>query len=138
MPDIDFSLPYDGKLESLPEIFAMNRLNSNKVHEVYFVGPQEYAFSQTIAPNTTLDATIEAIKRIRAEGIQTDLLMNTACEGTEWYEPDVMKAKMEYISILHGKTRYGGHHCFQSCVYRRNSEEFSRNRDLRFRYELRG
>jgi collagenase-like PrtC family protease len=29
--------------------------------------------------------------------------MNTACEGTEWYEPDVMKAKMEYISILHQK-----------------------------------
>jgi collagenase-like PrtC family protease len=101
MNSLEFSIPYDGNPESLPKIFALNRLNDNKVREVYLAGPQQYSPATRIMPRITLNEFINIINQIHAEGIGVNLLLNSTCEGSDWYEPEVVKYKIDYIGLLH-------------------------------------
>ena len=103
MTALEFSIPYDGNPESLPKIFALNLLNGNRVREVYIAGPQEYSSATRIMPRITLNEFIGIINQIHAQGIGVNLLMNSTCEGSEWYEPETIKRRMDYIGLLHQK-----------------------------------
>jgi collagenase-like PrtC family protease len=48
-----------------------------------------------------LDGFVEVIKRIHEQGIRVNVLVNAVCEGSEWYDPEVIDAKLEYIGLLH-------------------------------------
>jgi collagenase-like PrtC family protease len=103
MSDLEFSIPCNGTPESLPQIFALNRLSHNRVREVYISGPQEYSSAGRIMPKITLGEFIDVVDRIHEEGIRVNLLINSVCEGSNWYEPDVVKSKLDYIGLLHEK-----------------------------------
>ena len=101
MKSLEFSIPYNGKPESLETIFAMDGLNGNRIREVYLAGPREYSASARITPRMSLEEFTGIVDRIHAQGLEVNLLLNAVCEGSHWYDPDVMNAKMEYVGLLH-------------------------------------
>ncbi|MDD5703971.1 MAG: hypothetical protein PHU23_18215 [Dehalococcoidales bacterium] len=98
---LEFSVPYNNDPETLEEIFRINRMNINSVREVYLSGPQTYSGAGREVPEMSNNEFIELIDRIHAEGIQTNLILNSTCEGGDWYTPERMGATMEYIGQMH-------------------------------------
>ena len=39
--------------------------------------------------------------RIHREGIRVNLLLNSICEGSDWYSPQVLKSTMDYLKRVH-------------------------------------
>lgn len=101
MENLQFSIPFDGNPESLQVIFTLNQLNRNRIREIYLAGPQEFSASARIMPKMKLPEFIGIIQSIHAAGIRVNLLLNSVCEGTNWYNPEVMQSRMEYIGLLH-------------------------------------
>jgi collagenase-like PrtC family protease len=75
------------------------------IREVYLSGPQEYSGSGRVTDKIDLDQFLAVVNRIHGEGLRVDLVMNSTCEGIDWYSPDVIKRKVEYIGEMH--ERYG-------------------------------
>ncbi|MDD4793844.1 MAG: U32 family peptidase [Dehalococcoidales bacterium] len=98
---IEFSIPYNGNLASLPVLFDLNNINNNAIREVYLAGPQEFSAAARIMPKMELPELISIINEIHAHGIRVNLLLNAVCEGSAWYNPDEIKKKMQYIGMLH-------------------------------------
>ena len=101
MANFEFSAPYNEDLETLDEIFKLKELNGNIITEVYLSGPQEYSGSGRLMPKLAMDRFIEIVDKIHKEGLRVNLLMNTTCEGGDWYSSDIHKPKMEYLRLVH-------------------------------------
>ncbi len=105
MSSLEFSAPYNNNPETLEELFRLKGLGKNRIREIYLSGPHEYSGSGRVAYKLSLAKFVEIINRIHSEEIRVNLIMNPTCEGSEWYHPEVLKAKMEYLSLVH--TEYG-------------------------------
>jgi len=97
MTALEFSVPYNNDPETLTEIFKWKECNGNRIREIYLSGPQEYAGSGRISPALTFHGFEDAVKRIHREGIRVNLLLNSICEGSDWYAPDVLNGTMDYL-----------------------------------------
>lgn len=98
MPGLEFSVPYNNDTETLTEIFKWKECNGNHIREIYLSGPQEYAGSGRISPVQSFDDFANTVNRIHQEGIRVNLLMNSVCEGSEWYSAGVLKDTMDYLT----------------------------------------
>ena len=101
MTNLDFSAPYNNDAETLEEIFKLKSLGNNRIKEIYLSGPQEYAGSGRITDELNLAQFIGIVDKIHKQGIRVNLVLNTTCEGTDWYSPEVMGSKMEYLRQVH-------------------------------------
>lgn len=101
MEGLEFSAPYNNDPETLQEIFKLKRLGNNKVREIYLSGPQEYSGSGRVTPRLSLGRFINIVDEIHSEGIRVNLLLNSTCEGINWYSPEVVNSKMEYLRQMH-------------------------------------
>jgi collagenase-like PrtC family protease len=101
MSNLNFSIPYDGKPESLEKIFALQGLGSNTVKEVYIAGPQELSAAARIMPKISLDEFTGIVDKIHAAGIRVNMLLNSVCEGSGWYQPEVMTSRINYVRLMH-------------------------------------
>jgi len=99
--ELNFSVPYNNDLETLEELFRLNKLGNNKIAEVYLSGPQEYSGSGRIIPEINMDEFIKVVDKIHKGGLRVNLLLNTTCEGSEWYSQKVVNSTMEYLRQLH-------------------------------------
>lgn len=97
MSDLEFSIPYNNDPATLAEIFKWKECNENRVREIYLCGPQEYAGSGRISPAQSFDDFADAVNRIHKEGIRVNLLLNSVCEGSDWYSPGVLNNTMDYL-----------------------------------------
>ena len=97
MSNLEFSIPYNNDPETLTEIFKFKECNGNRIKEIYLSGPQEYAGSGRISTAQSFDDFENAVNRIHKEGIRINLLMNSVCEGTDWYSPDVLRGTVRYL-----------------------------------------
>jgi len=97
MSTLEFSIPYNNDPETLTDIFKYKECNGNSIREIYLSGPQEYAGSGRISKAQSLDDFAAVVERIHQEEIRVNLLMNSVCEGSEWYSPDVLKSTMDYL-----------------------------------------
>ena len=103
MDSLNFSIPYNGQLASLPRILALNKLGQNRIREVYIAGPQEFSAAARIMPRMGLDEFTGVVDKIHDEGIRVNMLLNSVCEGGGWYEPEVMQARIDYVELMHRK-----------------------------------
>ncbi|MBW1862385.1 MAG: hypothetical protein JRJ02_08435 [Deltaproteobacteria bacterium] len=101
MTGLDFSAPYNNDPETLEEIFKLKNLGNNRIKEIYLSGPQEYAGSGRVTDELNLAQFIEIVDKIHEQGIRTNLILNATCEGTDWYSPEVVGSKMEYLRQVH-------------------------------------
>ncbi len=104
MTGLEFSVPYNQDPEALDEIFELEKLEKpggNRITEVYLSGPQEYSGSGRAMPKLEMDQFLDSVKKIHDAGLRVNLLMNTTCEGGEWYSSQVLKTTMEYLDEVH-------------------------------------
>jgi collagenase-like PrtC family protease len=101
MTHLEFSIPYNNDPATLPEIFRLKTQNGNRIREIYLSGPQEYSGSGRIAPEMEFNEFARIVDSIRNEGIRVNLLLNSICEGSDWYSPPVLNSTMEYIRRAH-------------------------------------
>jgi collagenase-like PrtC family protease len=102
MANLEFSIPYNDDPATLNEIFKSKNLNNNRIREVYLSGPQEYSGSGRITSMQGMDRFIETVKKIHHNGLRVNLVMNTTCEGSDWYSMKTVKKIMEYLAKAHG------------------------------------
>jgi len=96
-----FSVPYNDDFSLLERIVEIRNLNGNKIEEVYFSGPREYFGSAREMPEISIDKIIKIIKFCYDNGIKTNLLLNSSCEGIDWYSPLNISKVLKLIEILH-------------------------------------
>ena len=101
MPELEFSVPHNGDPETLDEILGLKRLGGSRITEVYLSGPQEYSGSGRTMPKLSMDQFLETVGKIHQQGIRVNLVMNSTCEGSDWYTPEEFKSKLEYLRVAH-------------------------------------
>ncbi len=101
MGNLEFSVPYNNDPETLDGIFRFKEHNGNHIREIYLSGPQEYAGSGRIAPEMDFGAFADVANRIHRENIRVNLLLNSICEGSDWYSAPVLKSTMDYLKRVH-------------------------------------
>lgn len=101
MGALEFSVPYNNDPETLTAVFAFKECGGNRIREIYLSGPQEYSGAGRIAPAMALDDFAAIVARIHREKIRVNLLLNSICEGSDWYAPAVLKSTMEYVRHAH-------------------------------------
>lgn len=101
MAPLEFSVPYNNDPETLMEIFRLKEQKGNRIREIYLSGPQEYSGSGRIAPELDFKEFAEVLDKIHNEGIRVNLLLNSICEGSDWYSAQVLKPTMDYLERVH-------------------------------------
>jgi len=101
MGQLEFSVPYNNDPETLAEIFRLKSHNGNRIREVYLSGPQEYSGSGRIARELDFSEFASVVEKIHKEGIRVNLLINSVCEGSDWYSPEILKSTMSYLVRAH-------------------------------------
>jgi len=101
MNPLEFSIPYNNDPETLPEIFRMKEQNGNRIREIYLSGPQEYSGSGRIAPEMDFSEFVHIVDSIHREGIRVNLLLNSVCEGSDWYSSSALSSTMDYLKRAH-------------------------------------
>lgn len=101
MGNLHFSVPYNNDPETLTEIFRYKEHKGNCIREIYMSGPQEYTGSGRISPEMHFSAFEDVVNRIHGEGIRVNLLLNSVCEGDDWYSSQVLNSTMNYLTRAH-------------------------------------
>jgi len=106
MNNLEFSVPYNGELDTLTELFRLKNTGNNKIREIYLSGPQEYsgagrAGSVRTIKKIDLNQFLEIVDRIHTEGLRVNLVLNSTCEGSEWYSPNILNKTLDYIRLVH-------------------------------------
>jgi collagenase-like PrtC family protease len=103
MGQLEFSVPYNNDPETLAEVFRLKEQWGNRIREIYLSGPQEHSGSGRIVPPLDFGAFASVVDKIHAEGIRVNLLLNSVCEDSDWYSPEVLKSTMGYLERVHGE-----------------------------------
>ncbi|MFZ7132819.1 MAG: U32 family peptidase [Eubacteriales bacterium] len=106
MPDIEFSAPYNNQLGTLEEIYKIKNLKGNKIREIYLSCPEEYsgtgrAGSVNTIKKLDLDEFIRLVDQIHALGFRVDIVMNSTCEGGDWYSKKELNKLIDFLSLMH-------------------------------------
>jgi len=101
MSGLEFSVPYNNDPATLESVFQLKSQNGNRIREIYLSGPQEYAGSGRIASELGLGEFVRVVDSIHKEGIRVNLLLNSICEGSDWYSPAVLNSTMDYLKRVH-------------------------------------
>jgi Collagenase and related proteases len=101
MSGLEFSVPYNNDPSTLEGIFALKNTNDNKIREVYLSGPQEFSAAGRIVAEINEAKFFDVVDLIHKQDIRVNLVMNPTCEGTEWYKPDAIKTKLDFLKKGH-------------------------------------
>lgn len=101
MPNLEFSVPYNNDHATLNALFKIKYLGGNRIREVYLNGPQDFAGSGRITDRLKEEEFINLLHDIHREELRANLVMNATCEGSTWYSPEVVKAKLDFITRMH-------------------------------------
>ena len=101
MSGIEFSVPYNNDPATLESVFQLKEQNGNRIREIYLSGPQEYAGSGRIASELGFGEFVRVVDSIHRQGIRVNLLLNSICEGSDWYSPAVLSSTMNYLKRVH-------------------------------------
>ena len=103
MTALEFSVPYNEDAESLGKIFELKKLGDNRITEIFLSGPQEYSASGRVMDELGLDLFMDTVDRIHREDLRVNLVINSTCEGSEWYAPDTRNKTLDYLELVHKK-----------------------------------
>jgi collagenase-like PrtC family protease len=101
MPGLIFSVPYNDDFDTLTGLFELGETGGNRISEVYLSGPQEYCGSGRLTPETSMEQFLAVVERIHGAGLRANLVLNSTCEGAEWYSHKAVDATLAYISEAH-------------------------------------
>ena len=100
MESLEFSVPYNSDPETLEELFELKNSDNNRIAEVYLSGPQIHSGSGRIVPEMVIEEFVELVNRIHKEGLRVNLVLNSTCEGSEWYSRNTVASTLEYLKLM--------------------------------------
>jgi collagenase-like PrtC family protease len=100
-PPLKFSVPYNGDPATLEEIIKLREPSGNVIDEIYLSGPQVYSGSGRAAPKIGLEEFAALVDKIRQHDIRPNLVLNSTCEGYEWYSQETMLATMKLLQTMY-------------------------------------
>jgi len=101
MPGLDFSMPYNEKLETLRGLFELKETGGNTISEIYLSCPQQYSGSGRVTKRTGIDSFLKTINLIHDNGIRVNLILNTTCQGAGWYSSETKDSILNFIKMMH-------------------------------------
>ncbi len=107
MDALEFSVPYNNDPDTLAEILKRKELNGNRIREVYLSGPQEFSGAGRITPEMNFEQFASVVNRVHGAGIRVNLLLNSTCEGSDWYSGRALKSAMDYLGRVHKDNKVG-------------------------------
>ncbi len=100
---LKFSVPYNSQPEFLDRLFALKGTGENDLSEVYLSGPQEYSSSGRVVYQIKPSQFFSIVDRIHSEGMRVNLILNTTCEGEDWYTHKSISQLLDFIEQAHKK-----------------------------------
>lgn len=91
-----FSVPYNSDEETLRLLLAMQD-EKRSIHEVYLSGPEAFSASGRVVRSMDTESFARIVSLIHSAGVRVNLVMNTVCEGVEWYETRTQVATRRYL-----------------------------------------
>jgi collagenase-like PrtC family protease len=101
MPGYLFSVPYNNDIETLDQLLAMKDHGGNHIREVYLAAPEDIIGSGRVGKVIGLEGFLATLQRIHAAGVETDMTMNSTCEGSDWYESATIARQLDFIRHAH-------------------------------------
>lgn len=101
MAQFEFSVPYNGDPQLLPILFSLRKHGGSSIREIFLSGPQFFSASGRITPGMGLVEFSQLVAVIREQGIRVNLVLNSTCEGTGWYDLSTMKDMVKYVGYAH-------------------------------------
>ncbi len=101
MEALEFSVPYNNDPGLLSGIFKLKDISNNRISEIYLSGSREFSGSGRITPETSADEFLRVVQKIHNQGIRVNLVLNSTCEGIDWYSQKTMDSTMEYLKRMH-------------------------------------
>lgn len=100
MTAFEFSAPYNGDPRLIPLLESLNDRTDARIREVYLSGPVEYCSSGRVAYNGDLDSFSLLVRRLHECGMKVNLVMNSTCEGVEWYSDGYLGYVHDFVSYM--------------------------------------
>lgn len=101
MANLEFEVPYNNDPVTLEDVLKLKELNGHRIREVYLNVPQEYSGSGRVMPEVKTEQVASVVDRVHRENVRINLLFNSTCEGADWYAPEVINSKMEFLRLMH-------------------------------------
>ncbi len=98
--NINLSVPYNNDFKLLEELIKVKKINGNEIKEIYLSGPQKISGSCRVTTKFTKKDLIDVIKFCHNNGIEVNLILNSICEGIEWYEPTRVSKTVNFIKRM--------------------------------------
>ena len=102
MSNSRFWIPFNNDLallERLEETFS-SRTGKNTIEGIYFPAPQNYFGSARVVSPFTLDTALKIISFCNKLGWKTNMLLNSSCEGIDWYSPEFISRTLFLVKKL--------------------------------------
>ena len=103
MPGFEFSVPYNGDMQTVPELLALQGTGGNRIRELFLSGPADFAGSGRVAPGITLEDFGDICDIVHDAGVRVNLVLNSVCEGIEWYTAENVRTLMGYLGHAHNE-----------------------------------
>ncbi|ODS42918.1 MAG: hypothetical protein MSIBF_06565 [Candidatus Altiarchaeales archaeon IMC4] len=101
MPNFKFSVPYNNNQGLLNRISDVRGSDGNGVQEIYLSGPPEYLASGRIMPRLDIEGFTSILGKIHDMGLRANLILNSTCEGLDWYHPKNVSSVIRYVKKMH-------------------------------------
>ena len=101
MNALEFSIPFNNDQGTLAELLLLKSQFDNTIREIYLAGPQEYSGSGRIMPNIEMEQFHDIVDMIHESSIRVNLVINSTCEGEDWYNSASVESTIRYIGIAH-------------------------------------
>lgn len=86
-------------LEKLKDQFA-GGVKGNRIEGIYFPAPQEYFGSARVVKQFTVNDAKKVIEFCNNNGFKTNMLLNSSCEGAEWYSPQTVSKTLFLVNKM--------------------------------------
>ena len=101
MPELSFSLPYNDNEETLRQLFGLQGLGGNTISEIYLSCPQQFSGSGRVTPRTSMERFKKTIELIHSQGIRVNLILNSTCQGADWYTSQAAETMLGFLESMH-------------------------------------
>ena len=101
MAAFDFCVPYNNNPKTMEEIFSLNKTGGNSIKEICVPFPQKYSGSGMVVPEITIDDLADIVDKIHSNGIKVNVVINSTCEGSQWYSQSVIDSTMDCLKQMH-------------------------------------
>jgi collagenase-like PrtC family protease len=101
MANLDFSIPYNGDIHVLEESLSIESSVNNRISEVYLSGPQTFSGAGRSMPSIDINEFSDIASRIHNRNIRVNLVLNSTCDGSDWYCPQNINNIVDYVKKVH-------------------------------------